>query len=146
MCPQGLSDLKFSDDTLHNSPAQSDLIASAPYVYTVEVDVTSLFVGGSLRIDFWNYQQTSNTQIASFSAAFGGLALGAGNTWGTAWFNYDVNTIVNSQWSARMQANFAGVGVNVNLWGLQGKVIGQLAAGGLAAIMGTVGGQGSFYH
>jgi hypothetical protein len=98
--------------------------------------------GGTIRIGFWPYQQTSGNPHLEFFGGFGGIMCGCANTWGTAWLNYDLNTL--RKWDANFQANFVGIATNVNLWGMRGEVVGNIATGGIGVVAGVVGGKGHF--
>ncbi|WP_329550475.1 hypothetical protein [Streptomyces sp. NBC_00696] len=78
----------------------------------------------------------------TFHGVSGGLALGGGITWGTAWFNYPIDRIIG--WDARFWASFATGVTAINYWGMSGEVIGSMIAGGLNVGVGGAGGQGTF--
>ncbi|MFF1602843.1 hypothetical protein ACFVYV_36125 [Streptomyces mirabilis] len=78
----------------------------------------------------------------AFHGISGGIALGGGFTWGTAWFNYPIDRIIG--WDARFQASFMPGVATINYWGMRGEVIGSMIAGGLTDGVGVVAGQGTF--
>ena len=77
----------------------------------------------------------------TFHGVSGGLALGGGITWGTAWFNYPIDRIIG--WDARFHASFWTGVTAINYWGMSGEVIGSMIAGGLNIGVGGAGGQGT---
>jgi hypothetical protein len=130
------------DGDVQVDPIRTD----APYVYSIQVGAGGLFFGGWLNIAFYPYGQISNNAMRTFSGGFGGLVVGTGDTWGTAWFNYDVNWLAEQGWHANFEANFPpGFATQINLWGLSGEYIGSTVAGGISLMEGVVGGQGWFW-
>jgi hypothetical protein len=114
------------------------------YRYTIRTDVYGV-LGGTMNIMFWDEgSDLLSSPHTVFYGAFGGLIAGAVNSLGTAWMNYDVRWIRDKKWEADFQANFLATATNVNLWGLEGEVIGNTAAAGVGVIAGTVGGRGYF--
>mmetsp|Transcript_6507 Transcript_6507/g.11226 ORF Transcript_6507/g.11226 Transcript_6507/m.11226 type:complete len:133 (-) Transcript_6507:458-856(-) len=110
--------------------------------YTIQV-VASAFLAGKVTIKFYTKGTHYQTNpLAQFNGHCGGLAVGTGVSWGTAWLNYDIADLTKKGWKIRFEANFAVAAINVNLWGPQGEKIGHTASGGIAAILGVVGGEG----
>jgi hypothetical protein len=111
--------------------------SNAATEYTVAVDFeAALFIHIGI-----NFSQGEST-VLEYSGYGGGNIAGIGVLWGTAWLNYDPNTL--RRWQARFWANMVPATVNVNLWGMNGEVIGSLVAGGFQLNISTAGGQGPF--
>jgi hypothetical protein len=109
--------------------------SSSPYQYSVELSYGGLFFV-AIGLSF------ENTNVG-FDGKGGGLAVGLGASWGTAFFNYDINQI--SSWGAKFEFNAYSVVTNLNLWGMSGENIGSIVAGGLGLGTFIVGGQGEFF-
>ncbi|MFJ8143128.1 hypothetical protein [Streptomyces sp. NPDC096013] len=119
-----------------NVPEQvrDSLAAKELSEYPVSIAIGGAFVV-TLDANFTNLPYT-------FHGVSGGIALGGGITWGTAWFNYPIERIIG--WDARFWASFATAVTSITYWGMSGEVIGSMIAGGLNIGGGGVGGQGTF--
>jgi hypothetical protein len=136
------------ENVAEHDDVQLDTIRNdASYVYSIQVGAGAIFFGGWLNIAFYPYENIGmNNTIATFSGGFGGLAIGTGDSWGTAWFNYDVSWLSEQGWHANFEANFPPLVTQINLWGLSGENIGNTVAGGISLVEGVVGGQGWFWR
>ena len=114
--------------------------ATSEFVYHAQMDYGGLLYA-VVEVTFYDWNDR-NKRVGHFFGHSGGLVLGVGVTWGTAWLNYSIESIRN--WDARFLANMYPGATNVNWWGMSGEAIGAFVGGGLGIGTGIVGGQGKF--
>lgn len=115
------------------APNLEQIRLGAAFTYNIQINFSAI-LGGAFQIVFPGGK--------NFMGYFGGPVVGVGTTWGTAWLNYSIDQLRG--WEARFWANLVPAGCQASLWGMNGEVIGTVAAGGIALAYGTGGGQGKF--
>ncbi|MCI4063435.1 hypothetical protein MRQ36_12950 [Micromonospora sp. R77] len=84
----------------------------------------------------------AGSSVGSVSGMGGGLILGVGQGWGTAWLNFPYREIKGR--SGSFQANIAAVVMNINWWLDDGTFVGSAVTGGYGTTGGVVGGSCKF--
>jgi hypothetical protein len=107
---------------------------TAPRQYNVRIQVGGFF-GVLCDVYFTDYNN-------AFHGSGGGLVVGGGITWGTAWFNYSIDKLVG--WNARFEGTILYVSSVLNFFGMHGEVIGTMAGGGISDGIGILAGDGKF--
>jgi len=118
----------------------SVVINAVPYrYYSVTVWSGLLLTTITMTVYDWN---DHSKQLGQFSGEAGRLSIGGGTSHGAAWFNRSIEDVLAGQ--ARLKINATSVVTNVNLWDLNGEVIGSFVGSGAGLGVGVTEGRGNF--
>lgn len=111
--------------------------AAAKWEYRARINYGGVFFT-VITIELYD----GNDRVAHVTVLGGGLSVGTGTTWGTAFMNVNARTLVGRYGS--FQFNFLAVATNVQCFLGGGNFVGSVVGGGLGIGIGTGGGGGTW--
>ena len=116
-------------------------IETPKFEYPVQIHFESVLFT-MVTVTFYKEIIHGKAPFVDLTALGGGVALGVGIAWGTAWLNVDAGTLPHQK--GAIQFNLTPVAMNVQLWA-NDTFIGSAVAGGIA-VVGGIGGAGGVWQ